>query len=91
MLYLIKKIEDLENINELLSLENQVKAVSLQVKLGKQIFHENITKVFGPITKSIMQVSEEVTKMITETFKNNNKALENLNNKLLEIMNDSGI
>ena len=30
-------------------------------------------------------------KTITETSKNNNKALENLNNKLLEIMNDRGI
>ena len=39
-------------------------------------------KVFEPVTKSIKDVSEEVTKTI------NNKALENLNNKILEKMND---
>ena len=35
-------------------------------------------------------MSEEVTKTVTETSYNN-KALENLNNKFLEIMNDRGI
>ena len=48
-------------------------------------------KVFEPITKSIKDVSEEVTKTTTETSNNINKALEILNNKLLEIMNDRGI
>ena len=32
-----------------------------------------------------------MTKTITETSINNNKTLENLNNKLLELMNDRGI
>ena len=36
------------------------------------------------------KVSEEVTKVRTETSKKNNKALENLNNRLLEIMNGRG-
>ena len=44
MLYSIKDREDLEKINELVSLENQVKAVKLQDKLGKQNFHENFEK-----------------------------------------------
>ena len=48
-------------------------------------------KVLEPVTKSKKDVSEEVTKTITETSNNNNKALEKLNNKLLEIMNDRGI
>ena len=48
-------------------------------------------KVFEPVTKSIKDVSEEMTRTITETFNNNNRAIENLNNKLLEIMNDRGI
>ena len=48
-------------------------------------------KVFEPVTKSNKDVSEEVTKTITETSKNNNKPLENFNNKLLEIMIDRGI
>ena len=48
-------------------------------------------KVFEPITKSIKDVSEDVTKTITEISNNNNKALENLNNKLLMKMNDRGV
>ena len=43
------------------------------------------------MTKSIKNASEEVTMTITETAINNNRAIENLNNKLLEIMNDRGI
>ena len=50
MLYSIKNVDDLENINELASLQNQVKAVRLQDKLGKQNFHENMKKVFEPVT-----------------------------------------
>ena len=43
------------------------------------------------MTKSIKDASEEVTKTISETSIKNNQALENLNNKFLEIMNDRGI
>ena len=48
-------------------------------------------KVFEPVTKSIENTSQDITKTITETSFKNNQALENLNNKLLEIMNDRGI
>ena len=48
-------------------------------------------KVFEPVTKSIKDVSEEVTKTMTENSIKNNQALENLNNKLPEIMNNRGI
>ena len=48
-------------------------------------------KIFEPVTKSIKDVSDDVTKTLTETSKNNNKALENLNNKLLEIVSDRSI
>ena len=44
MLYSIKDREDLENLNELASLQNQVKVVKLQNKLGEQNFHEDIKK-----------------------------------------------
>ena len=44
MLYSIKDREDLENLEELVSLENQVKVVKLQDKLGKQNFHDDIKK-----------------------------------------------
>ena len=46
----IKNREDLENLNELVSLQDQVKAVRLQHKLGKQNFHEDMKKVFEPMT-----------------------------------------
>ena len=91
MLYSIKDREDLENLNELASLQDQVKAVRLQDKLGKQNFHEDMKKVFEPVTKSLEITSQEITKTITESSMKNNQAIENLNNKLLEIMNDRGI
>ena len=81
----------MENLEELVSLENQVKAVRLQDKLGKQNFHEDLKKLYEPLTNTIKDVSENITKTISETSKENNLAIENLNNKLLEIMNDRGI
>ena len=91
MLYSIKNIEELEKLNELVSLQDQVKVVKLQDKLGQQNFHEDMKKVFEPVTKSLKNTSENLTKAITESSKENNLALENLNNKLLEIMKDRGI
>ena len=91
MLYSIKDREDLENLEELVSLQNQVKNVKLQNKLGEQNFHEDMKKVFKPVTKSLQNTSENLTKAITETSLKNNQAIENINNNLLEIMNDRGI
>ena len=90
MLYSIKDREDLENLNELASLQDQVKVIKLQDKLGEQNFHENI-KVFEPVTKSLQNTSENLTKAITDSSVKNNQALENLNEKILEIMNDRGV
>ena len=78
-------------MNELASLQDQVKAVRLQDKLGKQNFHEVMKKVFEPVTKTFKDVSEDVTKPMMITSKENNLAIGNLNNKLLDIMNDRGI
>ena len=47
--------------------------------------------VFEPMTDAIENTSESITKTITETSIKNNQAIEKLNNKLLEIMNDRGI
>ena len=91
MLYSIKDGEDLENFNELASLQDQVKAVRLKDKLGKQNFHEDKKKVFEPVTKSLESTSQDITRTISENSMKNNQALENLNNKLLGIMNDRGI
>ena len=91
MLFPIRNVEDLENLNELVSLQNQVKVVKLRDKLGEQDFHEDMKKVFEPVTKSLENTSENLTKAITETSIKNNLAIENINNNLLEIMNDRGI
>ena len=39
-MYSIKNIEDLKDLNELVSLQGQVKAVRLQEKLGEQNYHQ---------------------------------------------------
>ena len=91
MLFAIKNREVLENINELASLQDQVKAVRLPDKLGKQNFHEDMKKVFEPMTDAIKNTSENKTKTLTENSIKNNKAIENLNEKILELMNDKGV
>ena len=75
----------------MVSLQDQVKTVRLQEKFGKQNFHEDMKKVFEPITQSLENTFQGITKTITESSIKNNQAIENLDNKLLEIMNDRGI
>ena len=53
MMFPIKNREHLEKLNELVSLQEQVKIIRLQDKLGKQNFHEDLKKVFEPVTKSL--------------------------------------
>ena len=91
MLFPIKDREDLEKLNEAVSLQNQVKVVRLQDKLGKQNFHEDMIKVFEQLTDTLKKTSENITKTITENSINNNKAIENLNEKILELMDDKGL
>ena len=91
MLFPIRNVEDLQNLNDAISLQSQVKIVRLQDKLGKQNFHENMEEVFGPLTDTLKKTSEKITKTITENSINNNKAIENLNEKILELMNAKGM
>ena len=91
MLFAFNNREDLEKLEKLASLHNQVKVVRLQDRLGKQNFHEDMKKVFEPVTKPNKDIPEEVTQTTTETSNINNKAIENLNNKHLEKLNDRGI
>ena len=63
-----KDREDLQNLEELNSLEGQVKAVRLQHKLGKQNFHEDMKKLFELVTKSIENTSQDISKTLTETL-----------------------
>ena len=85
MMFPSKNVKDLQNLNEAVSLQNQVKVVRLQDKLGKQNFHEDMTKVFEPLTDTLKKTSENITKSI-----NKNKAISDLNEKILELMNDRG-
>ena len=91
MLYSIKNIEDLEKLNEAISLQKQVQEVRLQNKLGEQNYHEDIKKIFKPMTDALKNTSENITKTITENSINNNKAISDLNEKILELMNDRGM
>ena len=61
MLYSIKDRDDLKNLEELVSLQSQVKAVRLQDKLGKQNFHKDMKKVFEPVTKSLEKTSQDIS------------------------------
>ena len=84
MLFPIKNIEYLKDLNEAVSLQNQVQEVRLQNTLGDQNYHEDQKKLFEPVTDAI-------TKTLTENSINTNQAMENLNEKNLELMNDKGM
>ena len=58
MMFPIKNREDLEKLEEIDSLQNQVKTVRLQDKLGKS-FHEDMKKVFEGVTDAINNTSED--------------------------------
>ena len=92
-MYSIKEREDLKGkgLNELVLLQDLVKEVSLRDKLGDQNYHYETKKLIEPVTKSLEKKSQDITKTITETSIKNNQAIENLNDKFLEIMNDRGI
>ena len=45
-------------------------------------------KGFEPVTKTLENISQDITKAIKESSSENNKAIEKLNNKLQEITND---
>ena len=91
MLFPINNREDLQNLNELVSLQNQVNEVRLQDKLGEQNYHEDSKKIFKPMTEAIKTTSENIIKTLTENSINNNEAIENLNEKILELMDEKGM
>ena len=91
MLYPINNIEDLQKLDEAVSLQNQVKVVRLQDKLGKQNFHEDMQEVFEPLTNTLKKTSENISNTITETSIKNIKAISGLNEKVLELMSDKGL
>ena len=91
MMFPIKDRENLQKLNELFSLKNQVQEVRLQHKLGEQNYQDDAKNLFKPMTDAIRKTSENITKTLTENSINNNKAIENLNEKILVLMNDKGM
>ena len=91
MLFPINNREDLQILNELVSLQNQVNEVRLQDRLGEQNYHEDSKKLFKPMTDVIKSTSENITKTLTENSIINNKAIENLIEKILELMDEKGM
>ena len=86
----IKNRQELEELEELVLFENQVEELLLQDKLGKQNFFEDTKKVFEPMADTNEVLAENISKTITETSITKNKAIENLNEKVLELMKDNG-
>ena len=91
MMYSIKNRDDLEEVEGMASLENQVEKLRLKDKLGKQNFHKDMKKLYEPITDTIKDTSRVITKTITETSIKNNKAISDLNEKVLELMNEKSL
>ena len=91
MMFPIRNVEDLQKLNESVSLKNQVKVVRLQDKLGKQNFHEDMEEVFEPLTDTLKRTSENKTKTITETSIKNIKAISDFNEKVLELLDEKGL
>ena len=48
-------------------------------------------KVFEPVTDTIKNTSENLTNTITETSIKNNEAIDNFNEKVLELRNEKGM
>ena len=86
----MKSREGLKSLIELASLQNQVKALRLRDKFGKQNFAEDIEKVFERVTDIVKAVSKDITKTVTGISEENNRALANWTDKRLEVMNDRG-
>ena len=82
MLFPIRNVEDLQNLNEAVSLQNQVKVVRLQDKLGKQNFREDMEELIEPLTITLQKTSENVSNTITGTSIKNIKAISDLNEKI---------
>ena len=83
-MFAIRNREDLENLEELASLKNKVEEF-------KQYSHENMKKLFEPVTDTLKSTSEKLTNTVTKTSIKKNKATDNLNGKVLDFMNDKGM
>ena len=72
MLYSFKNSKHLESLEELASRQNQVEKTRLQDKLGKERFQESLKELFEPVTDTIKNTSEKLTKVLNESSIKNN-------------------
>ena len=91
MLYSVENREHLVNLEELASLQNRIEEMWLHDKLGKQNFQQNRKKIFETVSDKLENTSEKFPKTLNEPSLNSNKALEILNEKVLELSNDKGV
>ena len=77
-------------MEELNSLQNQVKETRLQDNLGRQNF-PGFSKKTNHVTDAMKNTSDNFANILTESSINNNKALENLNESVFEFLNDKGV
>ena len=87
----IKNLEELLKLNESVFLENQIKVLRLQDKLGEQIYRHDRNNSLEPMTDANKRTSQDITKTITETSYIYNKVLEKLNEKFSDLLNDKGM
>ena len=61
---------------ELASLQNQVKYLRLQGKLGNWSFHEDLKKVFEAFADTVEDISKNITETMMVTYKRAAKQLQ---------------
>ena len=86
------KIETIwKKIEELDSIQNQIKDLRLQDKLNQLTFHEEKKKLYEPFTNTIKTTSQDITKTITETSIEKNQGNSDLREKVSLLLNDKGM
>ena len=70
MIYATKK-EESSTLEELKDLKSKVKQVGLVEKLSKQGYHEDIKKIFEPITKAVTDSNQKVLEETKSKYTSN--------------------
>ena len=88
MLYPIANVEDLQKLNELVSLQYQVKETRLQYKLDEHKYYYDVKNLQEPLIDTIKNTSGNITKFISETSIKNKKENSDSNEEVPELMNE---
>ena len=67
-----------------------MKDLKKKINYGNEIIPEDLKKLVKPVTDTKKNASEDVTKSMTETFKEDYEAKANPNKKVSELMKDRG-